>query len=293
MDTTTAVRAPMPRTLDCRTVLVPLDGSAGAERALPTAGWLARRLDAELHVLAAEVGRSDAWWYDRYLDELRAAHPEVARAGGVPDSDVAHAVHQAARRVGPTVVCLATQGRGRTAALLGSTFSAVVSGHGEPLVAVGPLVRQAPTDTVGGRIVACVDGTPSSAGILPDAAAWARRLGMTLSIVTVAEPAPPAWVPRALRGRAFGPLDDPDDHLRELAGRPELAGLAVDTQVLWDAVGPDVGIFDHLARRPATLLAVGAHPRAGLARVALGSEAARIVHGSPVPVLVRPLARAA
>ena len=47
------------------------------------------------------------------------------------------------------------------------------------------------------------------------------------------------------------------------------------------------------AARLAALLAVGAHPRTGLARVALGSEASRIVHGSPVPVLVRPLARAA
>ena len=274
--------------LRCRTVLVPLDGSPLAERALLTAGWLARHLEAELHVVAADITRSELWWYQRYLDELVEERPEVT-AHRSNDPDVARTVHDLAGQLGPTVVCLATHGRARGAGLLGSTFSAIAAAGTSPLVAVGARARPFGPGDVPDRIVACVDGTETSTAILPEAAAWARRLGMSLTVVTVVEPAPRPWVPHAHRQRAFGPQGDPDECVRSLVGRPELAGLDVDGLVLWDPIGPDVALFEHLERRPATLLALTSHARTGVARVVLGSEAARIVHGSPLPVLVRPI----
>lgn len=287
-----SVNRPPDAPLDVRTVLVPLDGSAGAERALPTAEWLARHLDADLHVIAADVSRTEAFRSQHYLDELQARHPEVAAAHRSDDTDVAHAVHEAARRLGPAVVCLATHGRGRAAALLGSTFAAIAASGTTPIVAVGPRATQVPSDAAG-RIVACVDGSTASATVVPDAAAWARRLGLTLSVATVAEPAPRPWQPTAERQRAFGPPGDPQEYLAALSRDPALAGVEFDAIVLWDPIGPDAGLFDHLEARPATLLAVSSHARTGLARVLAGSEAARIVHGSPVPVLVRPIPTAA
>jgi nucleotide-binding universal stress UspA family protein len=47
-------------------------------------------------------------------------------------------------------------------------------------------------------------------------------------------------------------------------------------------------VSDHLEASPASLVAVATHARTGVARVALGSEAARMMYGSPIPVLVHP-----
>lgn len=287
--TPAAAGTPTPRTLACRTVLVPLDGSAGAERALPTATWLAERLGARLDVVAAEVGRDELWWYRRYVDDLRERCLSICDAHVEQAGSVADAVARLAVAGGPTIVCMATHGRGRTAALLGSTFADVAAGD-RPLVAVGPHVRQAPAGTAG-TIVACVDGTEESGRIVPEAAVWARRLGMAMAIVTVAEPPAHLWLPPAGRVRAFGPAD-PTMYLASLAASPELAGLEVATNVVSDPVGPDVGLFRYLEAHPATLLALGTRGRRGLTRALHGSEAARIVHGSPVPALVHRVAGA-
>jgi nucleotide-binding universal stress UspA family protein len=268
-------------------VLVPLDGSLLAERALRTAGWLADELGADLHVVAADVDHLEAWWYRDYLDGLVAENPGMV-AHRSADTDVAHAVHDLAAGLGPSVVCLASHGRARSAGLYGSTFASIAAAGVEPLVAVGP--RVGPIDAaMRRRIVACVDGTPTSATILPPAAVWARRLDAGLTILTVAEPSPRPWIPGAQRERAYGPHGDVDEYLATLVDRPELAGLEVDVVVSWNPIGPDLGVLEHLDERSATMLAVTTHARTGLARAIVGSETARIVHGSPIPVLVHPV----
>ena len=50
-----------------------------------------------------------------------------------------------------------------------------------------------------------------------------------------------------------------------------------------------ISVGQHLDRHPADLMVVITHARTGFARAALGSEAARIIHRSPVPVLVQPV----
>jgi nucleotide-binding universal stress UspA family protein len=94
--------------------------------------------------------------------------------------------------------------------------------------------------------------------------------------------------PDVATGRsAFGPTD-PVAYLDAVLHRPDLAGLSVDTEVLWETTSPHTAILERLGRRPASLVAVASHTRTGLSRLLLGSEAAAIVHGSPVPVLVHP-----
>jgi nucleotide-binding universal stress UspA family protein len=274
--------------VDYRTVLVPLDGSSAAARALPTAGWLARHFDAELHVIAATVARPETWWYERYLGAVVEGHPEVTSARRSDDPDVAAAVDAAASELAPCVVCLTTQGWSRSAAFVGSTFAAIVSAATEPLVAVGPRSRPDVADGAR-RLVACVDGSPTAELALPIAAGWARRLGLRLSIATVAEPTPPPIAPGGHRHRAFGPDTDPDDYIQRLAQRLDLAGLDVDAEVIWNPTSPHCGLADHLGDHPATLVAVTTHAGTGIARVVLGSEAARLIYASPVPVLVQPV----
>jgi nucleotide-binding universal stress UspA family protein len=274
--------------VDYRTVLVPLDGSPAAARALETAGWLARRFEAGLHVIAAAVARPETRWYERYLGTLIEAHPEITSARRSDDPDVAAAIDEATADLAPCLVCLATHGWSRSPGSVGSTFAAIASAATGPLVAVGPRSRPDPAEAAR-RLVACVDGSPTAELALPIAAGWARRLGWRLSIVTAAEHTPPPIIPGAHRHRAFGPDADPDDYVQRLAQRLDFAGLDVDAEVIWDRMSPHRGLADHLESHPATLLALTTHARTGIARVVLGSEAARIIHASPVPVLVHPV----
>jgi nucleotide-binding universal stress UspA family protein len=281
-------RAPaMSVPFEYRTVLVPLDGSTRAERALGPAAWLARRLGAELHVVAADITGPEARWYQRHLGSLADGQPGMATHRS-NDPDVARAVGLLAEELGPSVVCVATHGWASGAAFVGPTFAAIAAASRGPVIAVGACARATVNDAAG-RIVACVDGTRDSEAVLPVAASWARGLGVRLSIVTVAETTPSPTVPAAHRHRAYGP-DDPDDYMSQVVERPELSALDVDGTVIWDRVSPHVGILTHLENRPATLLALASHIDTGIARVLTGhSEATRILETSPLPVLLQPV----
>jgi nucleotide-binding universal stress UspA family protein len=269
-------------------VLVPVDGSDLAERGLPPGAWVAGRLGAELHHVTARVSRDERWWYEGYTARLAARYPGTT--AHLSDAhDVAGAILATARDLDPCLVCLGTHGRSRQAAVTGSTFAAVAARGVAPLLAAGP--RAVPhTDEEAARIVVCLDGHSMAEQALPLAAAWARRLGMRLSLVTASDPVLVADEDLAGEVR-YGPTGDPGTYLDELKSRPVLAGLEVDAVVLWALSYPHVAIGEALDRHPAALVVTTSHARRGLARAALGSEAARIVHRSPAPVLVQPASR--
>jgi nucleotide-binding universal stress UspA family protein len=142
------------------------------------------------------------------------------------------------------------------------------------------------------RICVCLDGRPTAEQVAPVAAAWARRLGLRVTLLTTADPvllrSESARKPMP-SARRYGPDGNPDSYLREIAARPTFDGLEVDVQVLWGLAHAYICIGEHLDRHPATIVAVTSHARTGLARAALGSEAARIIHRTPAPVLVQPI----
>lgn len=85
-----------------------------------------------------------------------------------------------------------------------------------------------------------------------------------------------------------GPLLDPTAYVSGLGHLPELAGTDVESHVVFDPLGPDQGLVDHLAAHPTTLVAAASRLRTHLDRALHGSATAQIVHGCPVPVLVQP-----
>ena len=272
-----------PAALLCRSVLVPVDCSPFAEKAVAAGDWLARRLGAELHV-ATGVLAHDPWWDDRYLARIRSTYRR-AQTHLWRHSDIAGGVASLADDIGPTVLCAATHGRSRSASVVGSTFLAIARATDVPVVAVGQEAR--PPQAADLPIVACVDGSVASESVLPGAATWARRLGVPLDLVTVADA---DGGPDAEPVRFGGARRDAAEYLEELLARSELAGLTAKAEVLSDRVAPHHAIADRLARRPATLVALASRARTGLGRMLVGSEAARIIQVSPVPVLVHRVA---
>jgi nucleotide-binding universal stress UspA family protein len=259
-------------------VLVPLDGSKTAERALAPGDRLAKLLGAALHVVVGAVRRDERWWCETYVDRLRSHGMDVT-AHLSDEHDAATAIASTARQLDPCLVCLATRGRSRSASIVGSTFASVVGRDDASLVAIGPRVTGGDDVAAGEHLAVCLDGSGLAEQAVTLAAAWARRLGWRVSLVTAADP---VLMPRS--GRA-----DPDAYLCDVAARPELAGLDVDTRVLWGFAYPHVLVGQYLDADPTDLVVATTRARAGLARAALGSEVARIVHRSPVPVLVQPL----
>jgi len=244
----TPVRAAAPA---YRTILVPLDGSDAALRAVPTAQALGRRFGAAVSV-------------------SRAILPQAAA-------------------VDDCMLCLSTDGHGRVAGPFAGSVArgpVVVVGPFVGRPNTGRDHPHAPLEA--DRLVACVDGHEASEAVLPVAAAWAHALGMKLTIVTVAEPCPPPLRIGAPWRRGHGPEEDADEYVRRLADRWSIEAPGVDGDVVYDPISPASGMRDYLAARPTGLIAIGSPRRGGLHHL-LGSAGAGIVHASTVPALVVPV----
>ena len=277
-------RAHPDRAVEVDRVLVPLDGSERADVAVPVARVVAERLGVPLTlVTVVEPGEDEA----SSASHLRAVAAETGATWRLLDGrNVAACIRGAAGGLPDRVVCMASHGRGRSAALLGSVASVVAAGARGPLLVVGPNVSASHQLT--GDVVACVDGSKSSERVLPVAADWATALGLGLEIVTVAEPVPQAVTPGAPYHRSHGPSLVAEDYLDQVAAPLRERGVAVGTTAIYDPVSVVGGLADHFEGRPPALIATMTHARTGFARLALGSVAASIVHELPAPVLLVP-----
>jgi nucleotide-binding universal stress UspA family protein len=278
-----------------RHVLVPLDGSDLAAGALPTARALAERFGATVHATSVGV-------FDEDADELRVGSARLL--GSEPDDprlhievgdDPATSIHGQVERLGSCLVCMSSHGRGRVAgSILGSVARSVLEQGREPMVVVGPMAARPDPDRPGqplavGDLLACVDGGAASESVLPVAGAWARALGMALSVVTVAEPVPAPLLADASWHRHHGPDVDVDRYLAELAERWSSSIPDLRTTAVYNPIGVGEGLAQFLDGHPTGLLAVTSHGRSGMRRIRFGSGASEIVHRAPVPVLVVPV----
>ena len=294
-----AERVDHPDRLRFEYVLLPLDGSALAPAALPTARALAARFQARLQIISV-ADDEDA--VERLRVELRESLDDVAddQLHVAVGANPAHEVTARSEELSSCLVCMSTNGRGRLAGtLLGSVTREVLQSSRSPLIAVGPLADRPgylvdrplrrpagwPEPLSVGGITACVDGTAESEAVLPEAARWAATLEMGLSVFTVADE-----TARAHDGSTpnrFGPADL-QRYVDELAQRWQHVAPCVGVVAL-EPLGVAAGVQAHLADHPAALLALTTHARSGVDRFRLGAMAADIVHKSSAPGLVVPL----
>ena len=268
---------------DISQVVVPVDGSRFAENAIEPGRALAERLHVSMTVITVvPPGR------------LEASAGPVPGALVLVGDDAGDTIGEYADDVEGSVVCMATHGRGWPAsAFIGSAASMALARSERPMVLVGPGCQPGWT-LEGAVLVAAVDGQAGSELMLPVAARWASMLGIGLTIVTVAEPVPPPLRPQGAHP-LHGLHGDPQAYLDKLVVSLADFEGPISGQVIWDPVGPAVGLRSFIGE-PAggdgsahALLAVSSHGRSRRPGIPLGRSALHIVHESPVPCLIVPL----
>jgi nucleotide-binding universal stress UspA family protein len=303
-----------------RTLLVPLDGSAFGEYALPLALNLARQTGAAirlLHVHAPVVYVEGLVSLDNALDQ-RAREQETAYLAKMArqlegslgktvstvlvDGPVADALveHAAATETG--LIVMTTHGRGPFSRFwLGSVADQLLRRATVPLLLVRPPEQVRADDAAGTditrslewrHVLVPLDGSPLAEQVLPVATELTRPSKASYTLLRVVQP-PHAHAYDHAAVRVSGP-DSPLleqmqseawSSLERVAERLRGQGLQVETRVLIDAQ-PAVAILDLATARTSSLIALATHGRRGLDRLLLGSIADKVVRGSQVPVLV-------
>jgi nucleotide-binding universal stress UspA family protein len=270
------------------TILVGLDGSHFSERALLAAVPLAEALHARLFLFSAVATEEEVGERISRLSALRPRGLPVD-LDVLPDPDPADAIDTMLRDLGDAIACVASHGRGRSAAVLGSVTNEVIRRRRQPTIVVGPSFER---ERVGKGVVACVDENPRSAELLPVACRWAEWLDAPLTAVTLAEPVPPPLTAGPVR-RRFGPDEDVDEYLDWLVAPLRNDCRELETKAVYDPISPASGLRSLLWDQPAALVALGAHVRWAIRHPVIGHVAAAMIHQSPVPALVVPRADAA
>jgi nucleotide-binding universal stress UspA family protein len=255
-------------------IVVPLDGSSFAERAVPVAAELATRLGTRLVLMTT------AWLdFDRPPDDYLRDLATTVRGIEV-ESVVLHELHPptavravVADRPG-SMVCMTTHGRGGIRwAVLGSVAEELLAISPDPVLLVGPRCALTWTSSREG-ILLCHDGSPTTEIVVDAACDFAHALDQQVWIATV-----------------IHPLDVED------AERPQHLFTDVEAMIAKRGLEPHAtllrssypagAIVDASEDLPASLIAMATHTRTGVARVAVGSVTMGVLNLAPCPVLAR------
>ncbi len=144
------------------------------------------------------------------------------------------------------------------------------------------------------EVLGCVDFSDASDSVAVEAVRLARLSGNRLHLIHVAagEPALAGYDegPVALHTRDERAHELTDEHrqLRELAQRYATDGLEIVPLLV---MGPTIEtIVDEAERIDAAMIVVGSHGHGALHRLLLGSVSTGVVHHSPRPVVIVPVA---
>lgn len=260
-------------------IIVPVDGSDASWRTTSIGDHLAATCHAELELVY--VG-----WHESDPTPVRveARIAEAAWTGAAPSlnflltqESVATAIAKRLTSVNDAMLVMASTGRGRSEAVLGSVMSEVLTLTYGPLVVGGPKV-DVERSFAASELVVTVDGSDLSEAALGLAGAWG--IGMQLRPWVVSVVAPESGVDDAAVESNYVSAT-----ARDLAAR---TGRETEFEVL-HGDRPAARIVDFADSIRARFIVMATHGRGGLARLTLGSVAADVVREARCPVvLMRP-----
>lgn len=304
-----------------RSILVPLDGSAFGEHALPLAASLARRAQANLHLVhvhqvvppASVAGvtvmdaidlhlRQDEQAYLADLSRRVSEVEPINLTKSLIEGEVVPALRQYAEQASVDLVVMSTHGRGALSRFwLGSIADELVRELTIPILLIRPtegkpeLARKAELKS----ILVPLDGTAMSEQVLEPVLTLGKLFGSEVVLLRVIKPVlRPSYLPQG--GTILGVTqsvleqihlmqrqaqEEAQKYLNSVAARVAERGFTVHTRVVIDEE-PAAGILLEAQGRHVDLIALETHARRGLPRILLGSVADKIVRVGTVPVLL-------
>lgn len=296
-----------------KAIIVPLDGSALAEQALPTAARLARATDAALHLVHAHVAASpdpilieDLPVVDEELRSLAAEHEQVylERAAATLGGDGLEVVVARLDGHGSPVRALCSYARDREAGLivmtshghsgfahlwLGSVAESMVRVTSTPLLMLRPDAGGTIADRPFKHILVPLDGSPLAEEILPQVMALAELEGGALTALRVVNTlAVPAVVPFHQRfkldeGTVARECAEAEQYLARVA--EGLAPRRVAT-VVRECEQPARAVIEAAAELGADLVAMTTHGRSAGTRSPLSGVTDKVLRGTSLPLLI-------
>lgn len=268
--------------IEPRSVVVAVDGSEHAERALH---WAAEQAVLEHRPLAVVAVGDDAGAIaEEGVTAARRLHPGLEpRALALP-GDPREVLLDLSERAGVLVV--GSRGRGAIKSMLLGSVSTALSAHAACPVVV---CRPSTGEPSGAGVVVGADTTAESVPVIEYAYRQAALRGQPLTVLHCFWDAVAAVAEyRQGRGEA---VDAPElEELRAVVAQ-SVAGLAADYPDVPVTVGLQHGLVDEaLSRRDQAwdLIVVGRHPMTSLGRVLTGSIATSVVERARTTVAVVP-----
>lgn len=266
-------------------VLIPLDGSAAAENAIPQVAALLKTRAVEIVLYRAvdvpmmmDIAEADylGTMHDQAQRYLASQAERVAKLGpsarGVAKYEAAaDGIVGAAQREGAELIAMTTHGRtGISRWVFGSVTEKVLrSGTEVPVLVLHTFQPVRPVK----RILVPLDGSARSQAVLPYAAEIADRCDAEIVLLNVRE----EHLPFPLGG-------DPQERLREAAEPLAARRLRVSTVVREG--DPALRIVEMAETDGTGLIAMTTHGRSGVSRWILGSVTEKVLRGTGVPILV-------
>ncbi len=294
------------------TILVPLDGSALAERALPHAlnavrasgGRLLLSRVAQHGGTATRAERFAMWKIQTYLDNLAAPLREqgVEVATNVGMGDPVAGVLEAVQTDHADLIVMATHGRsGLDRWLHGSVTAGVVEHSPSPVLLVRVLPSEPPVREPSAEpdLLVPLDGSEFGESMLPVVLRLATAIRGRLTLARVV-PLPSSWAASLSATTGAYPTTDPEqdeaEALRYLRGvrtrlqaQPGAPRMELDVRFGEPSEAIVAAAQDH----DAVLVAMATHARTGLGRLLLGNTADAVLRTADAPLLlVPPLAAA-
>jgi len=282
-------------------LLVPLDGSPLAEKALPYATYIAKKHGSEIFLLSigSAPGSERITALSRAYLELKAEKlkvegikttTEIVYGGGVADRIVEYA-----EKNDVDMIAICTHGySGFKRLMLGSVAEKVIGSTNCPVLMIRPGSRE---EVIGlGRILLPLDGSFFSEAAVPYAAEMALGTGATITLLAVTEvpnvpsdrspDIKPSWEEyrEALTQEA---KQQAEVYLNRVKAEIEKKKVKVVCQVVVGDISG--GICDVADCQNVDMVVMATHGRTGVSRLVFGSVARRIADESCQPVLlVRP-----
>lgn len=291
-----------------RQILVPLDGSAFAEAALPLALEISRRTGAGVHLATVlEPVTSFAYegwegaaveWSEQYLEDV------LGRLEGQAGGELTHAVlnghtvemlQSEAEARSADVVVMASHGRGALSRMwLGSVADGFVRHTHLPVIVVRPEEGAEPVSSFAHSfetLMIPLDGSELSERALEHATEFGELFDSAYHLtrivsypVDIASPYLPHTAQvnqQVMEDAKQGAAEYLERHAEEMRRR----GLRVTTSVAVDAQAGN-GILAEAEAVGAEMVAMSTHGRTGFSRAILGSAADKVLRAVHTPLLL-------